>query len=213
MIRVKDKYATIIILFILPVVMTVSVKGQQVNMAVFGGINASQVQGDSYTGYNKLGFSAGFIVNRNIDKDIYWQAEIKYGTRGVYKGPSDGDQTLYRSSYHILELPLSVHYLHDEKLMVEIGTSPELLITTLYWDENGVLEPSNYPDNRRFGLNVFAGIGYWFNPRWMVGLRYTNSALPFRDPQEWNNPQNRGYFHSVIGLSLAFRVGHQKSGT
>jgi len=192
---------------LLMVLMTLSVNGQQLNMAVFGGITVSQVAGDSYTGFNKLGITAGFLINRLIDKNIYWQAEIKYGTRGVYKGPTDTDQTLYRSGYHVLELPLSVHYLYDEKLMVEIGTSPELLIAAVFWDENGVLDPSAYPDNRRFGLNVFAGIGYWFKPRFMAGVRYTNSAIPFRDPEEWNNAQYRGYFHNVISLSVAFKIG------
>jgi len=211
--RIKGKYRRIILMLVLPVIMSVSLKGQQLNMAVFGGINISQVQGDSYTGFNKLGFSGGFFVNARIDRNFYWQAEIKYGTRGVYKGPSDGDETLYRSSYHILELPLSVHYLHDEKLMVEIGTSPELLVAAVYWDEYGVMDASLSPDNRRFGLNVFAGAGYWFKPRFMAGLRYTNSAVPFRDPQEWNNPQYRGYFHNVISLTMGFRVGHPKSGT
>jgi hypothetical protein len=187
--------------------MVLSLQGQQLNMAVFGGITVSQVAGDSYTGFNKLGVTAGFLINRHIDNNIYWQAEMKYGIRGVYKGPTDSDQTLYRSSYHILELPLSVHYLHDQKLMIEIGTSPELLIAALFWDENGVLDPSSYPENRRFGLNVFAGLGYWFKPRLMAGVRYTNSAIPFRDPEEWNNAQYRGYFHNVISLTLAFKVG------
>ena len=211
--RIKGKYPGIILMLVLSVLMSVSIKGQQLNMAVFGGVNVSQVHGDSYAGFHKLGFSGGFLVNAMIDRNFYWQAEIKYGTRGVYKGPSDGDETLYRSSYHILELPLSVHYLHDEKLMFEIGTSPELLIAAVYWDEYGVMDPSSSPENRRFGLNVFGGVGYWFKPRFLVAFRYSNSAIPFRDPQEWNNPQYRGYFHNVFSFTMAFRVGHANSGT
>jgi hypothetical protein len=206
--RYNNGYIRKVPMMMLAVLITVSVNGQQLNMAIFGGINVSQVAGDSYTGFNKLGLTAGFLINRHIDNNIYWQAEIKYGTRGVYKGPTDADQTLYRSGYHILELPISVHYLYNEKLFVEIGTSPELLITALFWDENGLLDSSSYPENRRFGLNVFAGIGYWFKPRLMAGVRYTNSAIPFRDPEEWNNAQYRGYFHNVISITMAFKVGH-----
>ena len=191
----------IMILFI----MTVSMNGQQFNAGFFGGLNVSQVSGDSFKGFNKLGFTAGFFVNSPIEKHFYWQAEIKYGTRGVYEGPSDGNQTLYKSTYHIVELPLSVNYIFDAKIMLELGTSPEVLITTRYWDENGLLDKSSYPDNRRFGLSVFAGIGYWFNDRMMAGLRYTNSAIAFRDPEEWNNSQYRGYFHNVISVTLGFR--------
>ncbi len=191
------------------IMLTVSLRGQEFNGGVFGGINASEVDGDPYMGFNKLGLSAGVFVNRYIDYDIYWQAEIKYGTRGVYKGPSDNDPTLYRSSYHYVELPLSVHYLYQDKIMVEVGTSPEVLVHVIFADENGIMDPSVYPDNRKLGLSVFAGIGYWLNASTGVGLRYTNSAIPFRDPREWNNPRYRGYFHNVITLSMAYRLKHE----
>ena len=203
--RGQHKHYGAVLAIMILLIMTVSMNGQQFNAGFFGGLNVSQVSGDSFKGFNKLGFTAGFFVNSPIEKHFYWQAEIKYGTRGVYEGPSDGNQTLYKSTYHIVELPLSINYLFDEKIMLELGTSPEVLITTRYWDENGLMDQSSYPDNRRFGLSVFAGIGYWFNDRMMAGLRYTNSAIPFRDPEEWNNSQYRGYFHNVISVTLGFR--------
>ncbi|MCK5692105.1 MAG: PorT family protein [Bacteroidales bacterium] len=202
--RLHKHFGAVLVIMIL-LIMTVSMNGQQFNAGFFGGLNVSQVSGDTYKGFNKLGFTAGFFVNSPIEQHFYWQAEIKYGTRGVYEGPSEGDASLYKSSYHIVELPLSINYLFDEKIMLELGISPEVLITVRYWDENGLLAESSYPDNRRFGLSVFAGIGYWFNDRMMVGLRYTNSAVPFRDPEEWNNSQYRGYFHNVISLTLGFK--------
>ncbi len=183
--------------------------GQHLNVGLYGGVTASQVDGDSYTGFNKLGLCGGFFMNRPMDYNISWQLEIKYGSRGVYKGPADNDLTLYRSVYHIVELPLSVHYLFEDKILLEIGTSPEVLVATRFSDENGLMDPSTYPENRRFGLSVFAGIGYWFNGKIMAGLRYTNSAIPFRDPEEWNHPLYRGYFHNVISLTLAYSLVHQ----
>jgi hypothetical protein len=197
---------------LLLIVLSVSMRGQDLNVAAYGGINVSQVDGDIYTGFNKLGFNAGMSVNRLIDKQFYWQAEIKYSTRGVYEGPTDNNQSLYKSSYHILELPLSVHYLFEERIKVELGTSPEFLITSLFWDENGLMDRATYPDNRRVGLSVFAGIGYWFSQRMMAGIRYTNSAVPFRDPEEWNNPQYRGFFHNAISVSLAYQLSRHQSG-
>lgn len=209
MARNQNKYPGTVLLVMALLVMTASAEGQKINAGIFGGLNISQVSGDSYQGFNKLGFNTGFFVNGLIEQQFYWQAELKYGTRGVYKGPSDSDQTLYKSAYHIVELPLSVNYLFDDKVLLELGTSPEVLITTRFWDENGLLDPSSYPENRRFGLSVFAGIGYWFSEKMMAGLRYTNSAIPFRDPEEWNNPQYRGYFHNVISLSIAYRFKQQ----
>ena len=188
-------------------------KGQTLKYGLFGGITASQVKGDLYQGFNKLGATAGFFMNNYIEYNIYWQAELKFVSRGVYKGPKDNDQTLYKSAYYYLEIPLSVHYLVNEKFLVELGISPEALLGVVYWDENGVLDPEGYPDNRVLGLSVFGGVGYWVSDRIMAGLRYTNSAIPFRDPPEWNNPQYRGYFHNVMSLSLAYRLGSKTSGT
>jgi len=199
--------AALVMLALLPAAL--SVNGQTLNAGIFAGINASQVAGDTYTGFNKLGLNAGFFMNQLIEYDIYWQAELRFGTRGVYQGPTDNSQSLYKSAYYILELPLSVHYLYDERIMVELGTSPELLLGTRYWDEYGLMDSSTYPENRRFGLSVFGGVGFWFNDKIMAGLRYTNSAIPFRDPEEWNNAQYRGYFHNVFSLSVNYRFKHQ----
>jgi len=207
--NIRTTLALILFLYAGPV----ALNGQPLKYGLFGGITASQVDGDLYRGFNKLGATTGFFINNYIEYNIYWQAEVKWVSRGVYKGPSDSDQTLYKSAYYYLEIPLSVHYLVNEKFLVELGISPEALLGTVYWDENGVLDPEGYPDNRRFGLGVFAGVGYWISERMMANLRYTNSAIPFRDPQEWNNPQYRGYFHNVISLSLAYRLGPKPSGT
>ena len=186
-----------------------SLLGQKFNAGFSGGITASQVDGDSFKGFNKLGLTAGAFVNRHIKYNIYWQIEIKYVSRGVYKGLGEYDPTLYKSGYHYVELPLSVNYLHDQQIQVELGASPEILITTVFSDENGVIDPINYPDNRRFGLSVLAGVTYWFNARTGVGLRFTYSAIPFRDPQEWNHPRYRGYYHKVLSLSATFKITHE----
>lgn len=194
------------LLLLLLLLGSVVAEAQSLNYGIYGGVTASQVDGDPYRGFNKLGGTAGLFLNQHIEYNIYWQAELKYISRGVYKGPSDNDQTLYKSTYHYVEIPLSVHYLAQEKFLVELGTSPEVLVGAAYWDENGILNPAGYPDVRRFGLSVFAGVGYKFNERMMANLRYINSAIPFRDPEEWNNPQYRGYFHKVVSLSLAYRI-------
>ena len=183
--------------------------GQSFNAGLFGGLTASQVDGDTYTGVNKVGLTTGAFVNWYIDHNFYGQVEIKYVQRGVFKGPSDFDPTLFRSTFHYIEFPLSVHYLHREMVLFEMGISPEVLLGVVYRDENGILDSSTFAEHRRFGLSVFAGILYWFNPSTGVGMRYTHSAFPFREREEWNNPQYRGFFHSVFSLSLAFKIKHE----
>lgn len=198
----------ILIIGLCLLVSAVPLTAQKFNAGLFGGVTAAQVDGDSYSGFNKLGITAGAFVSREIRSQIFWQMEIKYVNRGVYKPPSDNDPTLYSGTYYYIELPLSAHYIYNDKIQVEAGFSPEVLITTRFRDQDGIIDPSTYPDNRRFGLSVFAGAGYWFNPSLGLGIRYTYSAFPFRDPQEWNHPRYRGYFHNVISLTLAYRILH-----
>ena len=116
---------------------------------------------------------------------------------------------LYTAAHIIyVEVPLSVHYLYEDRIQVEAGFSPEVLIRAVFADEDGLLDPAQNPDNRRFGLSVFGGIYYWFKNSTGVGVRYTYSAIPFRDPQEWNSYLNRGFYHNVICLSAAFKFLH-----
>ena len=198
----------LILLFGILVSPVMNLSAQDFNAGIFGGITASQVDGDYYSGYNKLGISAGGFVNREIGYDIYWQLEIKYVTRGVYKGPGTNDPFIYSSTYHYVELPLSAHYLYDKRIQVEAGFSPEVLISAIFADEDGVLDPEQNPDNRRLGLSVFGGVYYWFKNSMGIGVRFTYSAIPFRDPQEWNSYLNRGFYHNVICLSAAYKFLH-----
>lgn len=185
------------------------IHAQEFNAGIFGGMTASQVDGDSYGGFKKLGFTAGLFVNREIDNNIYWQLEIKYVTRGAYENFGPEDPRIAKSHYRYLELPLSVNYLFDEKVQVEIGLSPEVLLSYASFDEYGKIPPDrDFVENRPFGLSIFGGIHYWFKPSIGVGIRYTYSAIPFRDPKEWHNAMNRGYFHNVLCLNLAFKFNH-----
>lgn len=185
------------------------VLAQEFDLGVFGGVAVSQVDGDFYRGYHKLGMTAGVFVNREIDNNFYWQLELKYVSRGAFENDPQNyvyDKTVYR----YIEIPLSVNYLFDEKYQVEAGISPEVLLQYAAFDANGKLDPRNYPDNRRFGLSVFAGFVYWFIPNTGVGFRFTYSAIPFREPQEYNNAQYPGLFHNVMAFTLAHKFKSRK---
>ena len=202
--RLKTYQAGAALIFLLMVLPLPGLRAQSFNAGFFGGLTASQVDGDQYGGFNKLGMTAGFFVNREIDKNFYWQLEIKYVTRGALESEPEiyfYDKTVYR----YIEIPLSVNYLLDEKYQFELGLSPEVLLSYAHYDGNGQTEPSLYPDNNRFGLSVFAGIVYWFVPSTGVGFRYTYSAISFRPEEEWNNPQYRGHFHNVLAFTVNYK--------
>jgi len=199
----------ILLLLFLPVL---GLQAQEFNAGIFGGLNGSQVDRDGYGGYNKFSLNAGAFVNREFAANFFWQLEIKYGGRGVYHRGADITTEFFRSSYQYIELPLSVHYLHEGKYQAEIGISPDVLIKVA-----GSHDPQ-YPapiegigEYNRFGINILAGVGYWFHPNVGVNLRFTYSVIPF-------TPMNpaavrywySGWFHNVLSLSAVYKIFHPK---
>ena len=181
---------------------------QEFNAGLFGGVTASQVDGDFYKGFNKLGLTAGAFVNREIDYNIYWQLEIKYVSRGAYKGSDPNDPLIFKAVYRYAEIPLSVHYLYADRIQAEIGISPDILLNYASYENNIRTDPALDPENHRFGMNAFAGIYYWFTQAAGVGFRYTYSVITFRDLDEWHNFLYRGYFHNVLCLTVAYKFRH-----
>ena len=79
-----------------------------------------------------------------------------------------------------MNCPYQSHYLHDEKLQIEIGFSPDVLISFIGYDTPGyVSTDGGIGENNRFGLNALAGIGYWFYPNLGVNLRFSYSIIPY----------------------------------
>lgn len=186
--------------------------GQKFNAGVFGGLNASQVDRDGYGGYTKLGLNGGAFVNREFTADFFWQLELKYGIRGVYH-LGDILQEDYRlTHFRYVELPLSVHYLHEEKFQAGIGLSPDVLLSFAAYDiqRNELPQEEKLGGHRRFGLNAFADIHYWFRPALGVGLRFSYSLFPY-SLREGASVRylDSGYFHNVLSLSLAYRIMHR----
>jgi len=185
---------------------------QEFNAGVFGGMNASQVDRDGYGGYNKLSFTGGVFVNRAFSPDFFWQLELKYGGRGAYYANADAVQDFHKTSFRYIELPLSVHYLMKEKVQVEIGLSPDVLIGFVAYDDQRNEVPLDEPlgGNRRFGLNAFTGVHYWFHPTFGVGLRFTYSIFPY-SLREGASVRylDSGYFHNVLSLTASYKILHR----
>ncbi len=180
--------------------------GQKFQGGVFAGLNASQVDNDGFAGYKKLGLNAGVFVGRELDYGLAWKMELKYTSRGMYQPPTlNNPSELAYSNLQYFEVPLSISYLYNEKVEVELGIAPDVLLREKYENESGILDPSYASDIRRFGLNVFGGINYYFIDNMAVGVRYTISGLPFYVFDYWTPRYiSSGFFHDVLSMSVKY---------
>jgi hypothetical protein len=101
------KWYLIIILFTLSSAFSFS---QSFKGGIMAGLAGSQVDGDTYSGYNRLGFLAGAYVGHDIANKFDWQFELKYIQKGSYKrqNPDAGDLTIYKLRLNYVEVPFTI---------------------------------------------------------------------------------------------------------
>ena len=193
--------------FVLLMGFTALTYGQKFQGGVFGGLNTSRIQNDDIGGFTKLGMHAGAFVGRDIGLNLGLKLELKYSTRGVYNYPNNMNNFLLITHLNYVELPLSITYLYNEKFELELGFAPDVLLSERYEDENGPLDPSTFPELRRFGLVGFAGFSYYFTERLAAGFRFTISAIPAHSFDYWTPTYfTSGLFHNVLSIGLKYYI-------
>lgn len=210
---------------------SLSVQAQLFTGGLKAGIVGSQVDGDTYSGFNKAGIFAGPYVNLRIaDLNAYemkvndsgdsirvwslwnlsaFQMELAYIQKGARKNPNydkdDFEQYLLRTDY--IELAVLYQFLYSNTLAFEFGPSFSYLMTT-FEEKNQQLSYS--VPFRKTVVNYIGGIYYFLNDRTGVNLRVNNSILSLRDadrkPYDIYRFFHYGQFHVALVLSVQYRL-------
>lgn len=153
---------------------------------VFGG-NITQVDGDTYSGYHKIGIQAGGSVNVNFTHWFGIGMEMLYaqkGSRGANVKESLALGTYFDKYYlnlNYIEIPLLLRY-RMAFADIEGGISYARLVSSKEWvdaDVPVVIKPelnSFRPDD----YNYVAGICVHLGNHWQAGARYQYSVQPIR---------------------------------
>jgi len=134
------------------------------------GCNFTQVDGDAYSGYSKVGLTGGGLVYVRFSENTGVAMELIYsqkGSKGVvnytnpYTGLNQGFQT-YRLNLNYVEVPIVLHFETGLRLHYEIGLSYGQLISSKEAVDG---DPGVYidPDTHRFiqfDLEGIAGFEY-----------------------------------------------------
>ena len=180
---------------------------QVFNGGMMAGIVASQVAGDTYSGYNKAGLFAGAFVNLQFSPHSIFQMELEFFQKGSRENPTkknDYAQYLFRTSY--IELPLLYQYKISRRFKVEAG--PSIGFLTGYYEEidsyeqKGGIQPASLSYQINVGLYVVLAKYLMFN------IRTNNSILNIRS-RNTNGDIRRffdyGQYNDSIVLSLVFQ--------
>ncbi len=186
---------------------TLNLWAQKFEGSLYTGVCASQVSGDNYSGFNKAGFIIGGSVRRAISTSWNLQMEMMYVQKGSRHVSSDSVRNdFYQIKVNYIEIPFSLQYKNNDKLLLEGGASFGVLI-------NGGVEENLYgvmPGQKPFHTTEIAlhlGTEYKFAKNFGLNFRLTNSILPIREHASGATYlYNRGQLNTAIYLSLHYYI-------
>ncbi|MBS1782461.1 MAG: PorT family protein [Bacteroidetes bacterium] len=153
------------------------------------GGNVSQLIGDAYSGFHKLGWNVGPVVDVRLYSVLHGNMEFLYsqrGCRGVRQINSQYVGAMFEKYYvdlNYFEVPIQLIVQYKPKWNVGAGISYSRLIKSkedLYSDQPYNLDSSLFAfQNEDWAFLV--GGSYQFFKNWSVNLRYQQSFRPIRN--------------------------------
>ena len=173
------------------------------------GFNATQVEGDTYKGYNKPGIVAGFYVETDIAPAIFAAMEIKYSQKGARKKSTEKSPDTYIMRLNYVEIPIYMAFRTNERGSIIGGLSTGFLLSGKEFGIDGEFPPEDQNKFSNIDLQPFIGFQFDLAKNLKADLRFAYSVLPIRDkpaldpPYYWVGNQ----FNNVITLALFYRIG------
>lgn len=175
---------------------------------LLGGVNFTQVDGDSYAGYHKIGFNAGGIAYAQLAPKIAGSIEILFSQKGSrgHKAQESGNPGViiqkYRIDLNYAEVPIQINYFDRRKSHFGGGLSYSQLISS-----NEKLEIQNGPgapitpvntDEYKFrkadinlilGGNLHLWQGLFLNARFQYSMIAIRKDIPegYGRAEQYNN--------------------------
>jgi len=203
---------TIELILILWISLFISSSAQRFEGGFLAGMVASQVDGDTYSGYNKLGFSAGAYVFTPISSKTDLQLEIKYISKGANKKVSDPDIRQYTSYLNYIEFPVLLKLNTSKKIDWEGGIGFGYLFSFSEKDENGLLPSEESAHFKPFELSGLLGMNYAFTEHFSANIRFSYSILPVMDYGQTTARYFRsGAFNNLFNISVYYSLEGKKN--
>jgi hypothetical protein len=204
------KQSLFIVFFFL--ILASSSLAQKFNGGLLAGFTASQVDGDTYSGYNKAGFAAGAFVNRNINKTWSWQLELKLIQKGSHHVPDSLDpyDPVYRMHLNYAEVPIILNYHYKKKFIISAGIGIGYLFSFKEEKDYFRLYEDAYRYYIDYELSYNFGLSYKLTKKLVFGVGHSYSILPIRKHASGSVYKfNRGQYNNLISFTLFYQFNNE----
>lgn len=186
------------------------------------GCNISQVDGDTYSGYHKVGLNLGVVSFARFSDHLGASISFTYSQKGAsYKNYTQdqfgvGYLDEYSLKLNYIEIPVLLHYFSNNKLNYGAGLSYARLLNSneIQNLQNGYyLDQSLYPF-RKNDIDVLAEVNYEFYQGWFIGACYQYSITSIRSPNDIPfyayNVRPARQFNNLFNFKLVYLIHSKK---
>lgn len=199
----------------LVILLSQSTTAQSFSGGILLGFTASQVDGDSYSGYDRLGFQGGIFVSREMLPYLNARLEIRYTSRGARNPASEDNTGFYLLNLHYIDLPVMAGLKIKNYGTADIGLVPGYRFAAGGEDDSGRLPDEYLVDFHKFDLGILLGMSVNLIPKLTVSIRYSYSIFSIRDLEtagayySWFGKifgHSRGDFNNYLSLALNYSL-------
>jgi opacity protein-like surface antigen len=194
------------LLFVFLLIVSLNSYAQKFRGGILAGFNASQVDGDTYSGYNKFGLAFGAYTSTDITDKISFELQIRFMQKGARKKVTNLDPSIYISRLNYIEIPVLIGFKINERISFNIGPGFGYLFNYSEEDEDGKLTSAEAISFKAFELSGIGGIRYKINKPFAINLGYSYSILPIANhPSNQTYYLNRGSYNNLFTTVLSYQ--------
>jgi outer membrane protein W len=184
----------------------ISAEAQKFEGGIVAGFNASQVDGDTYAGYNKIGIALGVFTRTKFTENLSGELQIRWMQKGASKKVTENDLSQYSSKLNYIEIPVLLQFHQSPKLSWHVGPGFNYLFHYSVEDENGPLN-SHAISFRNFELAGMAGFEYQIIEKLGISVTFSYSLIPIADhPNDPVHFRQPGLYNNLVTLLLSYRL-------
>jgi len=200
----KRWFIVLFVIFTTGILFPLMADGQRILGQLSVGMNLTQVDGDEYYGFHKVGLNVGPGILIPFGKNKKWAVgmELLYSQKGSHhKGNTDS--TTFDLKYDYLEIPVLVHFTDKKVISGGLGFAYGQLINHQGTDSTFSQYPITALSNRDVSVIADLQIRLW-NRLW-ADVRYQYSMVRLREVQiVYPTKETRNQFNNVITIRLTW---------
>lgn len=198
-----------VLLLLLLVAASSAAFSQRFEGGLIGGFNATQVDGDTYSGYHKPGMALGGYVQTNLSRTIYAGMELKFmqkGSRNIDSLARNG-QIKYIMRLNYVDLPVYLGIRTSDRISLLVGLSSGYLLSGSEYNDFGKFPVEDQHPFNPIDLQALLGFRFQLTRRIFADVRGAYSLLPIRSkPGDalwyWRSNQ----FSNMLSTTILYRL-------